>query len=264
MDKIKLILKRIIPVPILNFITGFFYGWRGNYKTWSEAQKKTSGYASPNILEKVKQATLKVKNGNAVFERDSVIFNKIEYSYPVLSALMWIAAQNKGKLNILDFGGSLGSSYYQNKQFSDSLPELNWCIVEQTNFVQEGLQNFSDEKLHFYYTIDECLSKNNIDIILLSSVLQYIEKPYELLEQIKSKRIKYILIDRTPFIKGKDRITIQKVHPKIYKAKYPCWFFNESKFINSIINDYNIIMEFDALDRANIQSTFKGFLFNKK
>ena len=101
-------------------------------------------------------------------------------------------------------------------------------------------------------------------MVFFSSVLQYIEKPYELLEQIKLKGIKYILIDRTPFIKGKDRITIQKVHPKIYKARYPCWFFNKSKFLKSFIDKYELIMEFESLDKANINSEFRGFIFKRQ
>jgi len=260
----KKTIKLFIPNIILRFITGFFYGWRGNYSSWAEAEEKSSGYNSENILETVKQATLKVKNGEALYERDSVIFDKIEYSYPVLSALMWIAAQNKGELNILDFGGSLGSTYFQNKMFLDTLPSVKWNIVEQENFVKEGLKNFADEKLNFYYTIDKCLNENKVDVVLFSGVLQYIEKPYELIEQIKSKGIKYIIIDRTPFISKKDRITIQKVHPEIYKAKYPCWFFNKTSFLNSFNDKYELIFDFEALDKANIKSEFKGFLFKIK
>ena len=117
MSLFKDISKKIISKVTLKYIIGFFYGWSGNYSNWAEAEKESSGYNSKNILETVKQATLKVKNGQAVYERDSVIFNEIEYSFPILSSLMWVAAQNNGELNILDFGGYLGSSYYQYKTF---------------------------------------------------------------------------------------------------------------------------------------------------
>lgn len=260
---IKVLIKCLFP-RILGFIIGFFYGWKGNYSAWEKALKKSSGYDAENILEKVKEASLKVKNGIVPYERDSVVFNEIKYSFPLLSGLMWIAAQNGGNLNILDFGGSLGSSYYQNKRFLDSLKQVKWCIIEQENFVKAGLENFADERLHFYYTIDECLNLNDINVILLSSVLQYIEDPYELLETIKTKNFKYIIFDRTPFIAQVDRLTIQKVHPAIYKAKYPCWFFNESKFINFMSEDYELVVDFIAFDSANIRSEFKGFVFRKK
>ncbi|MFC2152101.1 TIGR04325 family methyltransferase [Bacteroidota bacterium] len=263
-SQFRAIIKSIIPKFMLNFITRFFYGWSGNYSSWEEAIRKSTGYDAKNILEKVKDATLKVKDEIVPYERDSVVFDEIQYSFPLLSGLMWIAAQNKGKLNVLDFGGSLGSSYYQNKLFLDSLIEIKWCIVEQHNFVSAGKEHFEDDKLKFYYSIDECLEKNEIDVILFSSVLQYLEKPYDLLEHVKSSEIKFLIIDRTPFIKGNDRITVQKVHPKIYKAKYPCWFFNMKKFLSYIEREYELFLEFDSLDRANIDSTFKGFLFKLK
>ena len=74
--------------------------WSGNYTSWAEAQKVSTGYDSQAILEKVKDALLKVKNGEAVYERDSVIFDEIQYSWPLLAGLMWIAAQSGGELNI--------------------------------------------------------------------------------------------------------------------------------------------------------------------
>ena len=263
-NKIKKEFKKIIPNFVLRFVTGLFYGWRGNYSSWHEAEKKSSGYDLQNILEKVKESTLKVKNGIVPYERDSVTFNKIQYSFPLLSELMWIAAQNEGSLNVLDFGGSLGSSYYQNKRFLDDLKQVNWYIVEQENFVKVGLETFSDDRLHFYYSIDECLKSHDIDVILLSSVLQYIEEPYKLLEIIINKNFKYIIFDRTAFITKADRVTIQKVHPAIYKASYPCWFFNESKFISFMKEDYDLIVDFIAFGSANIISEFKGFIFKNK
>ena len=45
---------------------------------------------------------MKVKKGEAVYERDSMIFDQIEYSWPVLFGLMWAAAQNSGYLKVLD------------------------------------------------------------------------------------------------------------------------------------------------------------------
>ena len=70
------------------------------YATWKDATENCTGYDSEGILEKVLEATLKVKNGEAVYERDSVLFDHIEYSWPVLSGLMWVAARNNGRLNV--------------------------------------------------------------------------------------------------------------------------------------------------------------------
>jgi putative methyltransferase (TIGR04325 family) len=256
--------KMVLPESVIRFLSGIIYGWHGDFDSWAEAKQKCTGYDSSEILVKVKSAALKVKDGYAVYERDSVLFSEIQYSYPLLSSLMWISAKNTGKLNVLDFGGSLGSTYFQNKLFLDSLPQTKWCIVEQPEFVKTGLEYFQDNKLSFFNSIEECTLKNEIHVVLLSSVLQYLEEPYKMLEQIRKTGIKYVIIDRTPFISGKNRITVQKVNPAIYKASYPCWFFNLESFLEFMGKDYKLITGFDALDRANIKSEFKGFLFELK
>ena len=84
--------------------------FEGSYSTWQEADALSNVYGNMDILEKVLSSTMKVKNGEAVYERDSVIFYQIEYSWPVLTGLMCVVAQNSGCLKVLNFGCSLGSS----------------------------------------------------------------------------------------------------------------------------------------------------------
>ena len=221
------------------------HGWFGNYKTWQQAKDDCTGYDNPEILNKVKEAILKVKNGEAVYERDSVIFDKLEYSAPLLNMLKSIAKENDNKLNILDFGGSLGSTYFQYRSLLTDLNKINWFVVEQPHFVECGKKFIEDINLKFYHTIDEVLQKNNISVLFLSSVIQYFEKPYEFIDKILQYDFKYIIIDRTAFIENEhERITTQIVPEFIYHASYPAWFFNENKFISVMHKKYEIVDSF--------------------
>lgn len=266
MNYINKLIKNFIPPVVLKTATGFFYGWSGNYESWKEASEKCTGYDSDIIIEKVKNALLKVKNGEAVYERDSVIFDKIHYSFPLLSALSYVALKNNSKLNVLDFGGSLGSSYFQNRTFLEKIADFNWCIVEQEHFVTEGKKTFADEKLHFYYDIDSCLKEHSVNILVLSSVIQYIEKPYEFIDFLTSKNIDYVLIDRTPLmLSGADRLTIQTVPKNIYKAKYPCWLLNQDKVLLSFLKSYEIIFDTELSEAININNAaYKSFFLKRK
>ncbi|MDA8239842.1 MAG: TIGR04325 family methyltransferase [Nitrospiraceae bacterium] len=241
------------------------YGFFGNYKCWADARKRSGGYDADIIVEKVKNALLQVKKGAAVYERDSVLFLKIQYSWPLLSAILWIASQNNNTLRLIDFGGSMGSSYYQNRFFLSHLSELTWSIVEQKAFVDCGKRHFADDHLKFFYSLQECLATGPYQAILFSSVIQYIDKPYELLSEVMDHDFEYILFDRTPFlIKGKDRITVQRVPPGIYDASYPAWFFNPEKFLGFMRAKYDLMADCESNDRANIRSVFKGFIFRRK
>ena len=119
------------------------HGFSGNFSSWNEAAAMATGYQAAPILDKVKTAVLKVKRGEAVYERDSVLFNEVEYSWPLLATLNWIAAQNNGGLKVVDFGGSLGSSYFQNRKFLEPL-DIKWNVIEQENFVKAGRDEIQD------------------------------------------------------------------------------------------------------------------------
>jgi len=245
------------------------HGWFGNYKTWNSAKAKSSGYDSIIILEKVKKAILQVKNREAIYERDSVLFDEIHYSIPLLNAFKSIAIENNQVLNVIDFGGSLGSSYYQNRDFLNDLKEINWNVVEQKHFVECGQQYIEEEQLKFFYSIEDAIFSNCTDLLLLSGVIQYMEEPYEFIKKCINYNFQYIIVDRTAFIKSsKDRITIQIVPETIYKASYPAWFFNEQKFVNAFLENYKLVNEFDCIfdpqEKLGRKWTYrKGFVFKR-
>lgn len=261
-------IKGFIPsfiLGLLGFLIKGKYGLRGDYPDWQSALAKCEGYQSPVIFEKVYDAALKVKKGKAPYERDSVLFDKIQYSWPILAGLMWVAAQSEGKLNIADFGGAFGTTYFQNINFLKSLPEVRWNVIEQKHYVASGQKDFQTEELKFYYTLKEYCEDNPSRAVLFSGVLQYLEKPYSILEEIRQRNFDFILIDRTPFSEAsKDKIVIQKVPPQIFDASYPCWVFSEEKFRN-FFKGYKIISDFPGFEgKITEKSRFKGFFIKRQ
>ncbi|MGG0848923.1 TIGR04325 family methyltransferase [Peribacillus simplex] len=248
-------------------MSGRKYGFFGNYGSWREAVEDSTGYDNPVILEKVKNAILKVKSGEAVYERDSVLFDKIEYSYPLLAYLLYIASANGNKLNVMDFGGSLGSSYFQCRNFMNHFSQLKWNIVEQEHFVDCGRELFQDDVLKFYDRIEECCNIESPDVILLSGVLQCLESPYEVLSEMMDYGFKYMVFDRMFFIDQPDRITVQIVPPEIFEASYPIWFFNYNRFHSFINGRYELIDETDSFEKIQledgVQSKCKAMLLRK-
>lgn len=239
------------------------YGWHGSYESWDEARRISDGYAKSDILEKVKNSLLLVKEGKAVYERDSVLFDSIEYSWPLLSGLMLGAARNSGDLSVLDFGGSLGSTYYQNRNFLNIIGNIEWSIIEQSNFVACGKEFFEDDVVKFYASIEECLNVRKPNILILASVLQYIEDPYVLLQYLSQFDFDIIILDRTIFnISHTDIITIQTVNPIIYDASIPSHLLDAKK-INSIMEDrYTVIADWVGAKNENFVE--KGSVWKKK
>ena len=265
----KNIVKGLVPPILLTFLRKLRRNKairiEGSYSSWNEATKNSFGYDSQIILDKVLDSTLKVQRGEAVYERDSTIFDQIQYSWPVTAGLMLSAASNKGELSVLDFGGSLGSSYFQNQKFLEKLPSVKWSVVEQTNFVEKGKEFIQNEKIKFYNTIDECMIAEKPNVALFSSVLQYLEDPYEVLESIMKLNFEYVILDRTPFLNenNDDQIKIQVTPESIYQANYPIRFFNKSNFTKIFkTHGYKIDIEFESLDKISPLATWEGMIIS--
>jgi len=233
----------------------------GDFATWSEAGAQCSGYAAENILSKVLDATLRVKRGVAAFERDSVLFYEIEYSWPVLTALMLAAARSYGKLNVLDFGGALGSTYFQYRKLLQTLPEVLWNVVEQPHYVETGRAQIQDAQLRFFESVEECLKANQPNVIILSSVLQYLESPIDLIRQLSSCNATCLLIDRTPFsAHSDDKILIQRVPSTIYIGSYPMRVFSLQKFMHMLSTEWAPVAS--SLNAEGSVHTSTGFEFS--
>ncbi|WP_421020587.1 hypothetical protein, partial [Klebsiella pneumoniae] len=92
----------------------FKYGWKGDYSSFSKAQQKATGYDAQPILEKIISTTKKVRDKEIAYERDGIEYDTVKMNFNLLNSLLLVASRNNGNLNVLDFGGSLGTTYFQN------------------------------------------------------------------------------------------------------------------------------------------------------
>ena len=277
------LLKKILPTGLKTFVRNSLAketpqvaspaesdGNFGNYSTWEDARSDCDGYEQGDILNTVKNALLQVKNGTAVYERDSVLFDKKEYSEGLITTLLSISSQYDYNLSILDFGGSLGSTWFQNRDLLAHLKSVKWNIVEQPHFVEEGKRSFEDNSLKFYETIEGCLKENEASTMVLSSVIQYLPDPDKFLEEILTSGFKHLIFDRTAFIDNERRICKQVVPESIYKASYPIIFFNESQFLEKMSSRYTLkksfasFCDYDWWFDDGAKGYWKGFHFELK
>lgn len=272
-SELKRFIKSWLPPAVLVLFTSLrtkSATYKGDYGSWNEALTNSTGYDSDIILEKVSSALQKVKSGEAVYERDSVLFDEVEHSFPLLAGLLRVAAENEGRLSVLDFGGSLGSTYFQCRNFLSVLPQMNWCIVEQEKFVQRGCDLFETNQLRFFYTVQESVDLMRPNVALLSSVLQYIQSPLDIIKSFINTDIEYIIIDRTPFssLDNKNWLCVQHVSPEIYQASYPCWIFSESWFKKSLLGEFDLIADFEGSDGGGsvgeLPFQFKGMVWKRR
>ena len=239
----------------------------GPYDSWLDAKKQSRGYDDPAILDKVFFGAINVRFGRIPYERDSVVFQEIQYSWQLLTTLLLSASTNEGNLSVLDFGGGLGTSYFQNIKFLKNLIKVHWGIVEQRNFVEVGKRYMEDNSLKFYLSVDDFLNVDVPQIALFSSVLQYLEFPYDVINSIKKFKPRFIVLDRTIVnATTQDSIYIQQVPDTVYFASYPCRSFSEKNILNSFSPEYSLMVKFESLPfpiLSKISSSFSGYILER-
>jgi putative methyltransferase (TIGR04325 family) len=243
--------------------------YSGNFATWDQARRHSDGYDAPAIVERVKLAQLKVARGEAAYERDSVLFDRIEHSYPVLVGLQRAALQNGGALHVVDIGGALGSTYFQCRGMLDGVTSLRWNVVEQPAFVNCGIEQFQNDQLRFFRDLRSCLAAEAVDVALLSGVLPYLEDPHAMLRDVAAAELGHVILDRTPLWEADDRLTVQSVPPSIYgfPVSYPAWILNRERVLSHFLPQYRVVAEFGALAGAihvdELMAQDTGVLFER-
>lgn len=254
-------LKRI--KQIINTILNRSNKIYGNFDTWNEALLKSKGYNDRKILDTVKLSLEKILSGEAKYERDSYLFYKKKYDNILISRLNEIYNNLQRKIIVCDYGGSLGSLYFQHKEiFKKSFVE--WNILEQEHFVEFANQKIKIDNLNFFSNTDKLLNQKKLDLILFSSVLHYLEDPYSVLTKFLEREISNIFIIRTPFLKNTEEIKIQKVPSHIYNSSYPVRILNLEK-IQKLFNQFNYNLEIqDKNDERIGEYEYSNLYYRKK
>jgi putative methyltransferase (TIGR04325 family) len=228
----------------------------GPYRSWEEATRLSGGYDDREILRTIRTAALKVKRGEAAFERDGVIFRERAYDFPLLSAMLRSALIFGGELSVLDFGGSLGSTYHQCRPFLDGVRRVRWSVVEQESYVKCGREEFETGELRFFGSIGECLKSESPRLALFSAVLQYVPDPDAIVHEVTRAGLETIVVDRTAVDpKRESRIMVQHVPPSIYRASYPFRVFGRSRFLQMFGGRYVLVAEFPSLSFDALEQT---------
>jgi putative methyltransferase (TIGR04325 family) len=240
---------------------------QGPFKDWNEAVGHATGYDQPIILKRLMAAAEQAaSSGGQRFDRDGVIFDKPVTPFPLLVYILSSQREISGRLRVLDFGGGLGSTFRQCRPFLTELAQLRWSVVEQPHVAAAGRRHFQDQELQFYDNVLEAAGDATPDVTIFSSVLQYLEDPYEVLRQGVLMEPRTILIDRTPFSGGLvDSYAVQVVDDAMFPARLPFRVFGIDSLEDALRARYRKIGEFDAIDQdmslGKMHVKFKGSAF---
>lgn len=239
------------------------------FDDWKSARLASEGYDSPEIAKKIDQAASIVKQNSDLYERDGVIFKDFQVNWPLIAGI-FLAKENGKRLNILDFGGSLGTSFFQHRRILGIMPNFSWDIVEQGEIYNIGVTKFRQSNLNFHENIDNYLAEKKPNIAILGGSLQYMEDYISILDKISESGAKVLIIDRIPLSRLKeDVIAVQRVPKNIYNGSYPIRIFSLEKITKILEVKWRILSIFETIGsqtytKNRVMVEWKGiFCFRK-
>ena len=256
--------KMVIPPILLKVLLRLGMGgnrFKYGFENWDAALKLCSGYDSAQITEVTLDASRKVRDGVAAFERDGVIFDSVQHSWQLLSSILG-TPRSGSSLKVLDWGGSFGSTYRQNKGLIEAAGiDLTWVVVEQKHLAEIGTTEFQTENLLFASDLEE-LTQGDYDLVILASSICYVRDPEKILSQILRLKPAAIAFDRTPVTShSTSDIGIQSVSSSIYRSSYPIRAFAADFLENSLSSEFTKVSEWICELQPDPKTVSKGFFF---
>lgn len=237
-------------------VPGSHLEYSGPYSDWETAIRNSVGYESNVVLEKVQSATRKVLNNVDEYERDGTSFPRRPRRDTLGSLLQDLLAANS---RVIDFGGSLGSTFLANRVFLQE-QKVSYTVIEQENFVRAGKELTVEFNLPLQFELHASNDLlQDVDVLILSGVLQYLENFKEKIGELISLKPNHVIIDRTPIVEGDCQIFVQE-NPGYYKPKvsYPVRNINRQELLDCF-PEYLVAREWPSdFDPGN----HRGFLLS--
>jgi putative methyltransferase (TIGR04325 family) len=136
-------------------------------------------------------------------------------------------------LRVLDFGGGGGDYFYQFQKFVPYIA-FDWTVVETPALAEAMQQKHGGESQKIRWVDSLEMTEDEYDFVLCSSVLQYLEQPFEVLEDLV-KKSGFVIINRIPLIDSSDHfVALQRILTKKKRGSYPAHFFSEKRFLKTL------------------------------
>lgn len=161
-----------------------------------EAAKKdclTTSYEYENLVNVVIRK-------NIIFQENNQQNVEFELgSLRTIAAIGLVLGSSK-KINVLDFGGGGGYHWALSKKAFNKDIAYDWRVLETPLMAMVANKTLLKNGLSFFSDISTCLADGvKMDLIFMSSALQYCEKPLQILKEVVNLGAKYLFITRTPF-----------------------------------------------------------------
>lgn len=197
--------------------------WEGIYSQYQDVPSNGAGFDSEEWISNIRQST-----ANAL-ESLSCQPNGIPYDIPsyhsLFSLTVELLRQHREQLRVLDFGGGMGMAFanlLRSLGEGPPKPPIDYLVIDNDRSCREGARLFNQMRfVQFSSTLPENLG--DVDIVLLSGVLQFVEDYKSILKRLAALNAPYWLFT---FVPTGDIPTFASGQKNVPGSTIPVWFFN--------------------------------------
>lgn len=178
-------------------------------------------------------------------ESAALWINKIHEFDPYLdqpssyATFFWLSRLMREGTTLIDFGGSIGVTYYRFLRCANLPAKARWTVVEVPKIAAEGRRVAAREAavgLEFETAID---ASSECDILLAAGALQTMEQSVPGLLEMRAAKPPHIILNKVPLASGEAYWTLLNFGP----AVSPYRVYNEKEFIGYFENAGYTLMD---------------------
>ena len=225
---------------IFSFVVGFT-----KVDSWETAERKSVGYESTDVLTPLMQGAMETRVSLADSNLATTRYQQIATA--MLFCISETRLQNGKPLSILDFGGGSGDYFYLFQKFVPNI-EFDWTVVETPALAQAMQTKYGGENQRVRWVHSLEMTDDKYDFVLCSGVLQYVERPFEILEAIV-KKSEFVVLNRIPLTNSSENfVALQRILTKKKRGSYPAHFFSERRFLKTLSTYGSIPMRWVVIE----------------
>jgi len=201
------------------------YSWSGVYPSFDAVPAAGRAFSAETYVRlSLDEARRVISTSNHCTVTPTEAVNE----YAAICMLSALACrQNGGRLSVLDFGGGLGLGYVHLLSSLGRHSALVYHIVELEWACRAGSSLFPDDaRVQFHASLPEGI--DDLDVVLLKSVLYCIQDYAGLLKQLCDYRARYVLISE---LFAGSFPTFATAQRGFDGTVFPCWFFNVGEIV---------------------------------
>jgi putative methyltransferase (TIGR04325 family) len=224
--------------------------WEGIYSHYRDVPATGEGFDGEVWVERTAAYTKRILDLSKSHRTVSTEVVNEHLLLPLLVSL--ICKQAKETVKILDFGGGMGVTFIHLARSLTACPSFKYYVVERERVCEEGSRLLQhDERINFCPELPAELP--DLDVVYISSALQYIEDYKSILKALSAYQPKYFLFTK---LSAGDFPTYATAQKNVQGSVVAYWFININEVVE-IMSEYGYSLLYkSALEQTYDQENF--------